>query len=181
MQRFSRSQLETFLVAVDEALETTATITIIGGSALALAYGVTTYTNDVDTYSSELAAIERAAMRARRETGLDIAISNSTVAQLPSGFEERLQRALPELSCLHVWVVEAHDLAASKLLRGNDHDRQQLAQLHELVGLDRALLVSRFDALMHDYVGDAAEPRWALFHFVEEVWGELAALPLRPT
>jgi hypothetical protein len=180
MERFNRSQIETFLTAVDDALETTAVITVIGGSALALAYGVTTYTNDVDTYASELAAVERAAVVARHATGLDIDVSNSGVAQLPPGFDNRLLRALPHLTRLRVWVVEAHDLAASKLLRGNDHDRQQLVELHDLVGLERELLLARFAELMTEYVGDPTEPSWALFHFVEQVWGEFAALPLRP-
>lgn len=48
------------------------------------------------------------------------------------------------------------------------------------VGLDRDVLLARFEDLLAEYVGDPAEPRWALFHFVEEVWGELVALPLRP-
>jgi hypothetical protein len=83
---------------------------------------------------------------------------------------------MPELARLRVSVVEAHDLAASKLLRGNEHDRQQLAQLHGLVGLDLPTLVSRFVDLLLDYVGDPTEPRLALRYFVEEVWGELAAI-----
>jgi hypothetical protein len=80
---------------------------------------------------------------------------------------------------LTVFVVDAHDLAASKLLRGNDHDRQQLAELHERETLDQELLIRRFTELLAEFVGDPTEPRWALVHFVEEVWGEVDAVPLR--
>lgn len=71
-------------------------------------------------------------------------------------------------------------LQPSKLLRGNEHDRQQLRALHEMAPLDRATLVERFHALLAVFVGNPTEPRWALFHFVEEVWGEIAALDLDP-
>jgi hypothetical protein len=72
-------------------------------------------------------------------------------------------------------VLDAHDLAASKLLRGNQHDRQQLAQLHEAAPLDHAVLVSRFRELMDGFVGDPAEPWWSFRHFVQETWGEIMA------
>jgi hypothetical protein len=140
MDRFSNAQLERFLEAVDGALDVEVTITVIGGSGLALAYGVRAHTNDIDTYQSKLELLDAAVRQARTATGLDIPIANAVVAQLPPGFESRARRVLPNLSRLRVLVADAIDLATR---------------------------------------GDLAEPRWALVHLVEEVWGDLASAPLR--
>lgn len=89
-------------------------------------------------------------------------------------------RVLPDLEHLELWVPEVYDLAAAKLLRGNDHDRQQLAELNHRVRLDRSTLIDRFNLLFENYVGDPLDPRWALYHLVTEIWGEVAAVDLRP-
>jgi len=123
VKRFAPDQIELFLRVLDEALERSAEITIIGGSALALGYGVASVTNDIDTFESDLGDVAVAAEEARRSTGLEIPIANSTVAQLPEGAELRRRRILEELTTLNVFVLDPHDLAASKLLRGNEHDR----------------------------------------------------------
>jgi len=175
LSRYAAAELASFLTAIDAALHQAATLVVIGGSALALGYGGTAATNDIDTYESDLEAIEAAAERARAETGLNIPIANSTIAQLPDGYEERLKQVPLPTKKLTIFVLDAYDLAASKLLRGNQHDRQQLTQLHELVSLDRAVLVSRFRELMTGFVGDPTEPWWSLRHFVQETWGELLA------
>jgi hypothetical protein len=179
VNRFAADQLERFLRVVDAKLTRSARITLIGGSALALGYGVSSVTNDIDTFSSDLDDVHTAARLACEATGLDIPIDNSTVAQLPEGAEGRLRRLLPDLTRLEVYVVEAHDLAASKLLRGNDHDREQLRELHELHPLLPELLIARYQQLLEVFVGDPAEARWGLVHFFEEAWGELAGLDAR--
>jgi hypothetical protein len=181
LQQHGAPELTRFLSALDEALDSSASIVVIGGSALVLGYGVSAATSDIDTYNSRLDLIEPAAARARMVTGLLIPIANSGIAQLPPDYEDRLIRVLPELEHLEVWVLDAHDLAASKLVRGNEHDRQQLQQLHESVGLELETLVARFQSLLAEYVGDSTEPRWSLFHFVDGVWGEIAALDLKPS
>src|SRR5262245_50843559 len=79
MRRFTPSEIRTFLSAVDRHLSTEVSITIIGGSAAALAYSVPTGTVDVDTFESDLAAYEGALTKARAETG-----STSSCSVLPS-------------------------------------------------------------------------------------------------
>jgi hypothetical protein len=180
MRRYDEAEITRFLVALDARLDAPVQLVIIGGTALALGYGVSAATIDIDTYGCDLTAVQQAASLARVQTGLDITIDNSVIAQLPAGYRERLRPVLPALGCLQLWVLDPYDLAASKLLRGSIHDRQQLQQLHERAPLDRDLLVARFKDLLDDYVGDPTEPRWSLFHFVAEVWGELDALDLRP-
>lgn len=115
MKRFSPIQLETFLTEVDDALTDRAVITVIGGGALALAYGVQAFTNDLDTYDTNLEALADAIAAAHVRTGLDIPVANATIAQLPPGFDRRLKRVMPHLRKLQVWVADPSDLAASKL------------------------------------------------------------------
>lgn len=179
MKRFAPDQIERFLRVLDEALARSAEITIIGGSALALGYGVASVTNDIDTFESDLGDVAVAAEEARSSTGLEIPIGNSTVAQLPEGAELRRRRILEELTNLRVFVLDPHDLAASKLLRGNEHDRSQLRDLHALEPLSLELLLERYVNLLANHVGDTREARWAIVHFVEEVWGELAGVEAR--
>lgn len=207
LKRHEAAELERFLVAVDRALTRRVSLIVIGGSALSLGYGITSVTTDIDIYGGPAAtvglntsdidtygnrtasahdgragldAIQEAARIARADTDLDIPIAESTIAQLPDGFETRLVRVLPDLEHLELWVPEVYDLAAAKLLRGNDHDRQQLAELNHLVRLDRSTLIERFNLLLENYVGDPLEPRWSLYHLVTEIWGEVAAVDLRP-
>lgn len=175
MDRFEATELRRFLTAVDEALAGPARIIVIGGSALALSYGVRSVTNDIDTIDSDLRAVTEAAVTAREKTGLAIPIQHASVAQMPPGYDARLQRLLPELERLEVWAVDAYDLVASKLLRGNDHDRQQLMELHDLITLELERVIERVGALLEQLVGDPTEPRWALHHFVGAIWGDLAA------
>jgi hypothetical protein len=164
LDRFGADELRRFLAELDRQLDAPAAIVIIGGSALVLGY------------RSGGAAIAVAAAQARVRLGLHVPIADSSIAELPLGYETRMFPILEGLSRLTVYVVERHDLAASKLLRGNAHDRQQLAQLPALRPLDLDVLVSRFGDLLRDAVGEPAEARWALRHLVEELWGEIAAI-----
>lgn len=175
LPRYAVDDLTRFLEALDDALPAPAKLVVLGGSALVLGYDGTASTSDIDTYESRPEKIADAAEAARVRTGLNIPIADSTIAQVPHGFVDRLVRVLPHLTKLTIHVLDRHDLAASKLLRGNEHDRQQLAQLHLLAPLEHGALVARCCDLIADVVGDATEPWWALQHFVGEIWGELAA------
>jgi hypothetical protein len=120
----------------DAALDEQVPVIVIGGSALALAYGVAAATGDVDTYESRTDLLAAAAEAARRATGLRVPITNRGIAQFPPGYDQRLVPVLPQLTRLEVRVLDAHDLAAGKLLRGTEHDCQQLGALHDVNPLD---------------------------------------------
>ena len=142
--RFKATDLTRFLEAIDRNLEESAKITVIGGSAAALGYNVSSATSDIDTFSSNLDKIRLAADAARRETGLEIPLSNTPIADVPYNYEERLERVLPNLGKLQVWVLEKHDLALSKTIRAAQHDLQQLTELHGVAPLDLTVLVARY-------------------------------------
>lgn len=71
MKRHSGTELERFLVAMDDALNERAPVIVIGGSALILGYGVFAATSDIDVFGGDIDAvsapdaIQVAARRAR--------------------------------------------------------------------------------------------------------------------
>jgi hypothetical protein len=176
MPRRSRAappdDLRRFLEAMDAALTECVPILIIGGSAAALGYDVDTTTRDIDTLGLD-ERLQSAAGAARAVTGLDIPIQNAAIADLPWNYEDRLRRVMPNLLHLEVLVPEAHDLVLSKLMRGAEHDLEQIAALHRRHPLDLELLVDRFTNEMSHRVGDPRTLELNLLNCVEILWGEL--------
>lgn len=144
MKTFLRQELERFLTAVDEALDQSFEVVVIGGSAAALHYGVARATHDIDTWTNVGAALAAAAERAREVTGLEVPVQKSGVADAPVEFESRLERILPGLTRLKVLVPERHDLVLMKAVRCYEHDLQAIAEIHAHSPLDLGVLVQRF-------------------------------------
>jgi hypothetical protein len=69
--RFAAADLRRFFEAVDAHLSASASITVIGGSAIAL-YGVSSGTMDIDTWQTNVAPLEGAIAQARVVTSLNI-------------------------------------------------------------------------------------------------------------
>ena len=65
-------------------------LSIIGGSAAALAYEVSRYTNDIDTVD-DVSKIQTAYEAAKSETGLEIPFGPARVADFPYEYESRLE------------------------------------------------------------------------------------------
>ncbi len=162
-----------FLHAVDRHLRRRTRVEIIGGSAAALAHGATSTTADLDTFTPTTAALEAAVARAAAETGLHIPVSQAGIADVPLDYEQRLERHLPELEKLEVWVLEKHDLVLSKTIRCYEHDLQQIREIRDRVGLSFDVLVKRFRDEMDHVVGDPARIRSNFLVMIEDVFGEL--------
>ncbi len=171
LTRFKASDLICFLEAIDRNLDEAAQMTVIGGSAAALGYKVAIATVDIDTYSSNLELIHVAAVVARTETGLEIPLSNTPIADVPYNYEDRLVRVLPRLEKLQVWVLEKHDLALSKIMRAAQHDLQQLTELHGVTPLELPVLVNRYKEEMDHVIGQSAVIRLQFLLLLEALWG----------
>ena len=161
-----------FLRAIDRHLTSHASIVLIGGAAAAFHQASST-TNDVDTSHALTAELRTAIERASAETGLAIPISYAAVADVPYNSDDRLERLLPELGNLEVRVLEKHDLALSKIVRGDDHDLQQLLEIHQNTGLDFDILVGRFRDEMGHVVGDPVRIRRQFLDLIHLLFGEL--------
>lgn len=125
---YGAEEIRVFLQAVDRHLTRRVRVEIIGGSAAALAHGAKSTTTELDTFNALNKELLDAVARAIEETGFDIPVSQSTVADVPYNYEDRLERQLPELDHLEVWVLEKHDLVLSKTVRCYDHDLQQILE-----------------------------------------------------
>ena len=143
MRAFGAQEIRTFLRAVDRYLTKPTRIEIIGGSAAALAHGATSTTADVDTFTPTSAELDVAVARATQDTGLKMPLLQAGVADVPINYEDRLERQLPELAMLEVWVLEKHDLVLSKALRWHEPDVQQVREIRDGVGLSCELLIER--------------------------------------
>ena len=163
-----------FLRAVDRHLTRRVRVEVIGGSAAALAHGATSTTTDLDTFNTVSEELLDAVARATEETGLDIPVSQSTVADVPYNYEDRLEGHLPELEHLEVWVLEKHDLVLSKTVRCYEHDLQQILEIHQNTALSFDTLVERFESEMTNAIGEPARIRSNFLLMIETVFGELS-------
>ena len=175
MRRFTPDELRTFLEAVDRHLSAEVTIIIIGGTAAALAYSVTTGTTDVDTFESDLAAFDGALTVARSETGLHVVFQRAAIGDMPWNYQHRLLRELPGLERLCVFVPERHDLVLSKVMRCHEGDLQCIEQIHRKHPLDRGLLIDRFVTEMSHAIGHPERILANLLLCVERLFGEAVA------
>jgi hypothetical protein len=180
MKKFPPDDLRQFLEAVDRHLRVPVSITVIGGSAAAI-HGVDTATKDIDTWDggTDLPALQDAAALARVETGLDIPIGPAGVPDAPWDFERRRVRVLSRLQRLSVLVMEAHDLALSKLVRGVEGDMQHIRQLHAVRPLDFEVLLTRFLDEMSHVIKRAGEVDVNFYNCVDMLFGEVAAIRAR--
>ena len=172
---FATQEVLLFLRAMDRHLSERACIIIVGGSA-AVFYDAESTTNDIDTYTLVDDALKAAADAAVAETGLAIPVQRSTVGDYPWNFEDRLQRPIPELEKLDVCVLERHDLVLSKTVRGDDHDEQQIADMHLAEPFSFDILVERFRSEMTHAMGSPARLRDQFLQLIRRLFGELKRL-----
>lgn len=76
-------------------------------------------------------------------------------------------------SHLEVWVLEKHDLALSKVMRGDEHDEQQILEIHQRIGLEFDTLVTRYRDEMRHVIGDPIRLRFQFLMLIERLFGEL--------
>jgi hypothetical protein len=172
--RFEASDLRRFLTAVDRHLGEPATMTLLGGSAIAL-YGVQGGTTDIDTWETDLSKLKSAIALAETETGLDIPVSSTGVADVPYHYEDRLQVVEGEWTRLQVRLLERHDLALSKMMRADENDLVAVAKLHKLLPLELETLVARYLDEMQHAIGNRSRLDQHFLLLIERLYGEIAA------
>ena len=146
---FDRSQLVTFLRAVDGNLPEPLTAIVIGGSAAILGYGSHVRTSDVDLFEMSVADVEtfaRAGEAAQLETGLLIGVELAAIAEIPDSYRDRVREArISGLKRLTVAVPNKYDLALSKCLRCWPHDVEGIVGIHLRHPLTISTFVDRFE------------------------------------
>lgn len=172
---FLTIELSAFITALDAAVSQPYDIVIIGGAAAALHYGVTQATRDIDTWTNIDAELARAAQSAREATGLEVPLRRSGIADGPYFLEDRLERILPALERLAVFVPERHDLALMKALRADEHDLAAMEELHAQAPMDAQLLLDRFKTEMSHTIIEPMRRRDLFLAMMERLFPERIA------
>ncbi len=143
-----------FLADLDEQLTRPTALHCVGGFVIAACYGLSRPTGDIDVLDvlgTDRATLEQLAGRgsaldARHEVHLQFV---GGIAELPESYEDRLTEVFEgRFNRLHLFAVERHDLALSKLVRNDDRDREDVRRLAAGPGLDVAILRRRYDEEM---------------------------------
>lgn len=147
-----------FLKNLDDQLTEEAILHCMGGFAVVQAYGLERATVDIDVIAVlpygavghllELAGKE-SELRAEHGIYLDVV----TVASVPDSYESRLGALYP--GCwrhLRLFVLEAHDLALTKLERNFERDRSDIEHLARCGYLKASILEERYREELRPYV-----------------------------
>jgi hypothetical protein len=170
--KFGKSELATFLHALDRKLGSTQSIVVIGGAAAALNYDSGIRTSDVDVMTGFSAEIAAAAVEARRATGLAVAVGPVTVADPPVNYEDRLKSARGlDFERLAVFFPDKYDLALMKMVRGYQHDLDAIEGIHRRHRLSMRVLVDRFEAEMGQAIADPRKLRLNMAMLVARLYG----------
>jgi hypothetical protein len=134
----------------------------IGGFALTMQYGVSRPTADVDVLvaSSPPHKLETLQRLGGKTSALherfEVYLQPVAVAPYPEDYESRLIQMWPDfdLSHLRLFVLEAHDLALTKIDRNSDVDRQDISDLARMGFIDSHTLRKRYlEELRPNFVG----------------------------
>lgn len=148
-----------FLVELDSVLDQQVILVCLGGFAVTLHYGLDRPTGDIDLCDViPNAAIKAVLGLAGKGSDLHhrhgVYLQMVRVPQLPDGYEERLIAAFPHaFKRLRFLVLEAHDLALSKIERNSDRDLDDVKHLARAVPLDLNILANRYKEELRPYLG----------------------------
>lgn len=175
MATFLAKDMQEFLRALDTTLRERVDIVIIGGGALALAYGLNTGTEDIDTFVN-IEGLRDNLDEARRASGVNLPVEFVPVADAPINYEERLQQVkIQGLRFLNIRVPDLHDLVLMKVIRANQNDIDASAEVHRIHRLSKDILFERFTQEMNHVIGDPARLRLNFLFAVEAIFGESIA------
>jgi hypothetical protein len=147
-----------FLSELDALLDRPGDFHCIGGFVISQYYGFARETADLDLLTvvpMEMAAI----VSSLAGEGLPlhkkhrVYVDHVGVVSFPDNYETRLVRAFPSWSKARIWVLEAHDLALTKLERSNERD------IRDVMFLAQAGLIKSGNACRPLRGRDAALPR----------------------
>lgn len=150
MKTYNREHILRFLIEVDEMLDESVAMEMIGGAAALLAYGAIRPTKDIDSF----VPIDEKILRAARGVTHKIPLDQVTVADPPYNYEDRRKRVDLPLRYLTVVVPERHDLFLMKAIRAMRNDEEVLMEMHQAEPFDLDTLVERYRSEMIQAIGD---------------------------
>jgi hypothetical protein len=174
-RKYTRDELVRFVRSVDRFIDEPTKLLVIGGAAAALEYGATGSTKDIDTWTNVPRAVAKAAVNAREATGLEVPIEKAAVTDGPYHYEDRIRSAAMRLKKLQIFVPDRHDLALMKVVRGDRHDEDMIADIHAHHPLRLETLLKRFEEEMGHVTKDERILRSQFRALVSRLFGPAAA------
>lgn len=172
MKKYNKDEIEKFLLAIDQNMSTPFELIIIGGTAAALAYHVTSFTKDIDTVNS-IKAIEKAYELAKKKTGLNIPMGRVGVEDGPFNYQDRLEEySISGAKHLKVFVPERHDFVLMKMIRGQQNDIDMVAEMHNVSQLDYEKLIDLIKTEMTSVTGDKNKIKSNLLMMFETIFSD---------
>lgn len=167
-----------FLTALDSLIDGPISLHCIGGFAIAMHFGLARPTSDIDILptlpNDALTELTRLAgegsdLHQRFKVYLQLV----TVVNCPVEYEPRVIRMWPgfELRNLRLFVLEAHDLALTKLGRNGEVDRQDVAALARAGYLNPVTLRARYQTeFREDLIGRIETHDQTLELWIDMCW-----------
>jgi hypothetical protein len=140
-------------------------------------YGVSRATADVDVLAAstppqQLEAVQRLAGKGTAlHQQFKVYVQPVAVAPYPENYRSRLIRMWPTFGLTHLrlFVLEAHDLALTKIDRNSDVDRQDIADLARVGAINSETLRKRYEEeLRPNFVG-----RVETIDLTLDIWTEI--------
>lgn len=154
MKKYNKDEIEHFLLAIDQNMNAPFKLIIIGGTAAALAYHVTSFTKDIDTVNN-IEAIKKAYEAAKKKTGLDIPMGPVGVEDGPYNYQDRLEEyRIPGSKHLKIFIPERHDFVLMKMIRGQQNDIDMVKEIHKASQLDYEKLIDLIKTEMTSVTGN---------------------------
>jgi hypothetical protein len=146
-----------FLSELDALLDRPGDFHCIGGFVISQYYGFARETADLDLLTvvpMELAEIvfSLAGEGSPLHKKYRVYVDHVGVVNFPDNYETRLVRAFPAWLKARLWVLEAHDLALTKLERSNERDIRDVMFLAQASLINRETLADRFEVEMRPYL-----------------------------
>ena len=177
-RKFSPDEIKSLIRSVDSHLTSQVEVILIGGSAAALAYKVTRYTQDIDIFGS-IRGLKKAYEAAKKETGLDIPFEQAAVADAPYHYEDRLKEYRRiKLNKLKIFVPEIHDLILMKTVRAFAHDLETIAEMCQKNKVKVDVLIKRYINEMGHVVMPKNRLKLNFLAAIEAGFGESKALEI---
>jgi Nucleotidyltransferase of unknown function (DUF6036) len=165
---------QAFFLSIDAAVTEPISLHCLGGFAAAMLYDLPRPTGDVDIFTA-IPAYGISALQELAGKGSDLHrlhnlyIQHVAVVTLPESYADRLIE-IPGgvFNRLHLFGLEVHDLALSKLERNSARDREDIKHFIRAAGCDYKTLESRYQLELRPYL-----PNVERYDLTIRLWREM--------
>lgn len=173
LRRYDHRDIERALRALDSVCPAPLRLVLIGGAAVALHTRTPSGTHDIDHLPD--VSVDDLVARCKAKRIQLPPIAASAVCDHPWNAEDRIERVVPELRRLRVFLLEPHDLTLSKIIRWHAGDEEDVVELHEAKPLSARILVDRYSTEMSHVMGDPRRIARNFIECIDRLFGEIAA------